>query len=90
MKKLKFIISILLFLTSGASAGYCPVTGCFGELEYPYNCYNKNNKTILRQDISGQYYLDGQSYQRNYRCKWDEPTQADILRQEILQEIGIW
>ena len=90
MKKLKFIISILLFLTSGASAGYCPVTGCFGELEYPYNCYNKNNTTILRQDILGQYYLDGQSYQRNYRCKWDEPTQADILRQEILQEIGIW
>ena len=58
MKKLKFIISILLFLTSGASV-IRPVTGCLG-IEYPYNCYNKNNTTILRQDISGQYYLDGQ------------------------------
>ena len=90
MKKLMLLIGILLFLTSGANAGYCPVTGCFGELEYPYNCYNKNNTTILRQDISGQYYLDGQSYQWDYQCEWNKATQADILRQEILQEIGIW
>ena len=58
MKKLKFIISILLFLTSGASAGYCPVTGCFGwELEHHYNCYNKNNTTFLRPRYFGTILL---------------------------------
>ena len=91
MKKLKFIISILLLLTSGANAGYCPATGCFGwELEHHNNCYNVNNAIILRQDISAQYYLDGQAYQRNYQCEWDKPTQADVLRQDILQEFDLW
>tara|TARA_Y100000816_G_C25960649_1_gene501322 strand:+ start:106 stop:381 length:276 start_codon:yes stop_codon:yes gene_type:complete len=91
MKKLKFIFGILLFLTSGANAGYCPATGCVGwELEYPNNYYITNNAIILRQDISGQYYFDGQSYLRNYQYEWDKPTQTEILRQEILQEMGIW
>ena len=91
MKKLKFIISILLLLTSGANAGYCPATGCFGwELEHHNDCYNENNAIFLYQDILGQYYLDGQSYQRNYRCKWDEPTQADVLRKDILLEFELW